>query len=132
MSDLVENLKKLSREHEKHIADIRDKIREIEEIPRTKALVGKCFKYSSSFDFSFNKTGKKWWIYKRVLKSKDTYVYADSFSQDVFDTVNIVYNERLDSWHFHNKAWIEISEKEYFAAQDKLVKKIIDQNKKGR
>ena len=124
---LVDNLKKLCNEHEIQARTIRDRIREIEDIPKAKALVGKCYKYLNSYGF---KT-RRWWSYKRVISYSKVNIYVDSFHQDAKGEVEIKYAEIDSSTYFSNRAWTEITEKEYFAAYKRLVNKIIKNSKKG-
>ena len=126
MSDLIENLKKLCTAHEKELNTLRDKIREIEYVPKAKALIGKCFKYPNSYGFGT----KRFWAYKRVVSAKAELLRVDSFQEEVYGKIEINYDSQESAAYFSNRTWIPISEKEYFTAQAKLIKKIIEHNKK--
>jgi ribosomal protein L35AE/L33A len=77
MSDILKNLKKLCEEHEKHLSELKQRISEIENIPKAtkaKALVGKCFKYPNTYSTGFGMFGavstgrvrRNGFIYKRI------------------------------------------------------------------
>lgn len=126
MSDLVENLKKLCMEHENHIMELRDKIRTIEYVPKAKALVGRCFKYSNSVGLS----NRKFWTYKRVIRSQEERVFVDSFQEDNCNKIEFRYNDSESAAYFNNRSWAEISVREFVIAQNKLIQKILKNSKK--
>ena len=77
-AELIENLRKLSGEHEKHLSTLREKIRIIDSAPKAKALVGKCFKYQSGGTYMFG--GKsKGWIFKHIVAADAEHVFVNSF-----------------------------------------------------
>jgi hypothetical protein len=125
-SELVDNLLKLCEAHEDALNELRNKIKLIEGVPRAKALIGKCFKYQNTYGFG----SKKWWVYKRVTGNQLDRIIIDCFEQDSNGKVEIICGENEYSGHFKSASWIPISEKAYFAAYDKLVKKVISYSKK--
>jgi hypothetical protein len=129
MSELVDNLLKLCEAHEDALNELRSKIKLIEGVPKAKALVGKCFRCQNTYGFG----SKKWWIYKRVVDHKLDRLVIDCFEQDSNGKIEILYYSGDEySGYFNNSTWIPISEKAYFAAYKRLVKKIIKKsNKRG-
>jgi len=127
MSELIDNLRKLCNEHEKHIIELRDKISDIEYVPRAKALVGKCFKFASSTGLN----NRKCWTYKKVIRSKRERLFVDSFHEDpYYSKIEFHYGESESVLYFANRSWTEISEKEFLKAHQKLINKIIKNGKK--
>lgn len=127
MSELVDNLLKLIEAHENQVGELRNKIKLIEGVPKAKALIGKCFKYLNTYGFN----SKKWWIYKRVTGHVVDHIIIDCFEQDSNGKVEIIYDENEYAGHLsNNSSWIPISEKAYFAAYKRLVKKITKKSKK--
>lgn len=139
MSNIVDNLKKLCEEHEKHLYDIRQRINEIEYYPLAKGLVGKCFKvpmgYSSGFGFFGTTTAKvrtknTGYTYKRIIGYIKDYVIVDTIEVHRVDKIEITFHEKEYVSHFSNKAFIPITEKQYFNAFNKMVKYIFETGKK--
>lgn len=132
MNDILANLRKLCEEHEKHLSDLRHKINEIDYIPKATALVGKCFKYqenSSMFGFSSRRL-KGAYVYKRIIGSDKEYVIVDSFQVNSISKFDISFGDREYVTHFINPALVEISEKQYFKAFNKMIKYIFETGKK--
>lgn len=129
MNDILNNLKKLTEEHEQHLSDIRLKIREIDTIPKAKALVGRYFRYSGGFGF-FGMKRVKSYIYKRVVDTDLDCVLVDSFQIEKSGKIELSYRQRDYTDHFNSKYYDEITEKQYFAAYDKMIKLIKENGKK--
>ena len=134
MSEIVNNLKKLCDEHEKQLSDLRQRINEIEYIPLAKSLVGSCFKYSSGsvsyFGFGMSRLVKrKSYVYKRITGHDNEYVIVDTFHMEHAGKVEITFGEKEYVTHFINKTLIEITEKQYFTAFNKMVKYIFERGK---
>src|SRR5579872_1778329 len=139
MNDIVTNLKKLCEEHEKHLTSIRQRINEIELYPQAKALVGKCFKcpldYTSGFGF-FGTTVRArrkrnvGAIYKRIIGHLQDYVIVDTLEIHKSGHIEIKIHEKEYVSHFSNKSFIEITEKQYFLAFNKMLKYIFETGKK--
>jgi hypothetical protein len=127
MSDIINNLKKLEKEYQKAIFEIRDKISDLEDIPKAKALVGKYFKSSNSYGH-----GTSWTMYVRIIDSKDADVLTDCFQEDSKGHIEFIYGRDEMYQIYENSRYIPIDKKEYFDAYDKLVTKIISKNKRGK
>ena len=131
MSDeILKNLKKLSDEYEQQLQDLRFKIREIDSIPKAKALVGRCFKLSSSTQPGFFPSKHKSIVYKRVVGTDCESVLVDSFQIEHSGKVEIEYSQRGYVDHYVSKYYIEITDKQYWAAYAKMVKIIAVRGKK--
>lgn len=123
MSDIVKNLRKLCDAHEEQLNDLRLKIRELEGIPKAKALVGKCFKYHGGFGM-FNY--KRAWIYKRVVASDKEYIFVDIFQIDAKTSkVEIDYAVRESAAHFGSQNCTEITTKEYVSAYKNMINRLL-------
>ena len=130
MSDeLVKNLQKLCDEYEKQLCDIRIKIREIDTLPKAKALVGKYFKYSGGFGF-FGAKKVKSYIYKHIVGVDTDCVLVDSFQIEKTGKIEVSYRQRDYADNFNQKYYQEITAKQYFDAYDKMIRLIKAQSKK--
>lgn len=131
--DLLEGLRKLSEEHERQLTEIRQKINEIDYIPKAKSLIGKCFKYSGSagfYGFGVSMRSRKGaYVYKRIIGADKEYVIVDTIQMERPGKIDITFNEKEYVTHFTNKTIILISEKEYFKAFKKMVKYIAERGK---
>lgn len=123
MSELVKNLKKLCDVHEQQLSDLRTKIREIDGIPKAKALVGKCFKYQGGFGmFHYKKT----WGYKHVVASAGEYVFVDNFQVDQkTSNFSIDFSIRESAINFNNQSFTEITRRQYISAYNSMIKRLI-------
>lgn len=129
MSDIVDNLKKLEAEHEKQLYELRLKIRDIDSIPKAKALVGRYFRYSGGFGF-FNSVKVKSYLYKRVVDVDVDRVLTDSFQIEKSGQIEISYGQTDYADHFSNSYYTEITERQYFAAYKKMLKTIQEHSKR--
>lgn len=120
MSELVKNLKKLCDVHEQHLINIRTRIRDIEGIPKAKALVGKCFKYqggSGMFHY------KKNWTYKRVVASAGEYVFVDTIEVNLKSSnFEVTFAVSESAVNFGYQSFTEITQKQYVAAYKNVIK----------
>lgn len=126
MSDEIKNLKKIESEYYRQIQEIKEKIKLLEELPRAKSLVGKCFKYLNSFGPNEN-----WWLYIRIVRNDGCDVIIDKFQEDAYGKVEFFYAEVSYS-HYFGSSYIPISEEEYFKAEKKLLNKITKRYEKSR
>jgi|SRR5579864_3236098 len=127
--ELIENLKKLSGEHEKHLSDIREKIRVLDSVPKAKALVGKCFKYRSGGAFLFGGRAKGW-TFQHIVSTNGDNVLVNSFS---VEAGKIEFSFGTSSYvnHFSHAAMVQITEKAYNREFNKMIKALILLNKRG-
>ncbi len=133
--DLITNLKKLAEEHEKHLYEIKQKITDLDYIPKAKALIGKCFKYPGgsgfyAFGVSMRLKGKTSYVYKRIIGADKEYVIVDSFHVESPAKIDITFHEKEYVSHFTNKGMIQVTEKQYFKAFNKMVKYVFETGKK--
>jgi len=127
MGDIVDNLKKLCREHENQIHELRQKIATLELIPKAQSLVGVCFRSPNVygyFNFGIPNSKRKSYIYRRITGYDKEYVIVDTFFMDHPGKIEILCGERQYVTNFTSKNMIPISEKEYFRAFNKLIKHI--------
>lgn len=128
MKDVIENLKKLAEEYRNQLGEINHKISKLEDEPRAKALVGKYFKYSNSYG-----NGTRWWLYIRIAGVRKIEVIVDSFQEDPYGKIEIVYDKPDYIGHYYNDPnWVNISENEYNKRYKKLVDKLAKQIKRGK
>ena len=132
--DLLEGLRKLCEEHERQLQELRQKINEVDYFPKAKALVGKCFRYkggSGLYGFGIGMRARKGvYIYKRIIGSDKEYVIVDTFQMEGIGKIDITFNEKEYVTHFTNNTLVQISEKEYFKAFNKMVKYIAERGDK--
>jgi hypothetical protein len=126
MNDPIENLKKVAEEYRKNLYEVQDKLRLLVDVPRAKALLGKCFKYLNSYD-----ANTKWWYYSKVIKIEDDSLIIDSFQEAADGKIEFVYNQSAYLNHF-SSSYIPISEEEYFKERKKLLNKMMKRHKKER
>jgi len=129
MTDIINDLKKLESEHEKQLLEIRLKIRDIDSIPKAKALVGRYFRYAGGFGF-LHAVKVQSYIYKRVIGIDVDRVITDSFQVDKSGHIEIVYGQSDYVDHFTNKFYTEITERQYFAAYKKMLKSVQEHGKR--
>jgi hypothetical protein len=87
-------------------------------------LVGKFFKYKYSYSAT-----ETWWVYKRVTDNDGTTLLVDCFSEEHKKKIEFEFGRFGYVSEFHSST--EISAKEYFAAQKKLINKLVKKYKKG-
>ena len=112
---IIKNLKELADRHMHEYSLVNQKIKQIDHVPKARALVGRCFKYRNTYG------NVGWWIYKRVVRNKEETVYADEFEDD---GSKIEFNYDRANYIGSFGSWAEIKPKEYFTAQKRLLKKL--------
>jgi hypothetical protein len=117
--DVIKNLKELSIAYEKHISEIRDKIRILESVPKAQALVGKCFKYRNSYFFGRRRRG---WIYKRIVAAAGEHVISDTFEVQGETKLEVSFGELDYVSRYSNNSLTSISPRTYFKEIDALLK----------
>lgn len=128
MSNVIKNLKKLAKEYQKCVNDINDRIRDLEEIPYAKALVGKCYKVKNNYGMKEDS-----WAYYKITRAKDTTIFMNHFNDNVNGysrTVEFGYEEPSYSHRFDSPSCIPITEDEYYKAFDELIKFITQGEKR--
>jgi len=130
--EIVDNLTKLAKEHQKHMDNIREKVRAIVDIPKAQALVGRYFKYPNSYVFGGMRRGI---VYKHIVGTVRDSLLVDGFQTDGPNKVEFEFSRHEYTGHFTHSSVVEISEKEYFKAFDKMIKiiaKVAKQKYKGK
>lgn len=138
--DVLDGLKKLTDEYEAQLADIRQRMNEVEYFPLAKSLVGQCFKYPSSssyngFGFLTNRVRvptRRSYVYKRIIGADKEYVIVDTFEIESSGKIEISFSIKEYVTHFTNSRMVSISQKQYFKAFNKLVKFIHETGKKEK
>ena len=126
--EIIENLKKLSDTHRKHIDDIQTKIRMLDSIPKAQALVGRCFRYPNSYIFGGLRKGM---AYRRVIGTIHDSLLVDGFQTEGSNKVEFEFSRHEYIGHFAHPSVVEITEKQYFKAFDKMIK-LINKAAKGK
>jgi hypothetical protein len=127
---LIENLKKLSGEHEKHLSDIREKIRKLDAIPKAKALVGKCFKYRNSGGFMFSSSRHNGWVFKRVVTAIGENVLVDSFTVEGPNHIEFTFASSSYASSFSHTSLVPISKKVYDRQFNRMIKALVQMNRR--
>jgi hypothetical protein len=117
--DVIENLKKLTEEHEKELCDIREKIRVMDTIPKARVLVGKCFKYRNTHTFGAPTYG---WTFKRIVGMTPDGVLVDSFTTEGPNRIEFIFNSRESVNMFSSAVILKITEKAYKREFNKMLK----------
>jgi len=130
--DVVTTLKKLADAHEKQLFLIRQRVRDIEIIPRARALVGKYFKSSTSgFGYYHYTTGV---VYQKIIAFTGHSVILDSiYIEPKFKKIEFCYRTTISAIEIiHSKFSVEITQYEYNKMSTKAcmtVKKLANRGK---
>ena len=96
------------------------------EIPKAKALVGKCFKYKNGFSF-----GRGYgWVYKHVVGVSGDKVLVDMFEMDGPDKIEIIFNRPEYVQHFSYSSFMPITQKKYMKVYKQVLKQLASRMKK--
>jgi hypothetical protein len=126
MNDVTKSLQQLCEEHEKQLHELRLRIREIEYVPKAKALVGKCFKYPANYGFG----GKVSYTYKRIVSYDKEYVITECFNMNDRGKVELSFDDREYALNFYSKHVVQITLKQYNKAYNKMIKFVSNHGQK--
>lgn len=100
---------------------IEDKIKEIEDLPRLRALVGTCWKYRNSYSCP-ERESDYWWMYIIVTSINDdsTTLRVAVIQQDSYGEIRIETNR----YYHENMLQTPIKRKEFDGAWDSLIASI--------
>ncbi len=119
--DVIKNLQELSTQYEKHLAEVRDKIRILDSVPKAQALVGKCYKFRNSYWYGRRRKG---WVYKRIIAAVGEHVLSDTFETQGENKYEITFGEIDYVSRYTGTTLKPISQKKYFKEIEAVLKSI--------
>lgn len=119
MKPNIEKLKEVIKKFDEERWRLQKIIRDLEETPKIKALVGKYFKYHNSYNQK-----ESWWVYYCIKEFKKDTLLVDYFEEDTRSKIEIFFNKTEYGLGFYNPNYIEITKEEYEMEAAKLIKKL--------
>lgn len=100
---------------------VENRIREIEELPRLKKLIGNCYKYRNSYSLP-KEESDYWWMYIIVVgvDSESATLQVFTIQQDCHGEINV----RTERPYYENMLQTPIGRKEFDEAQTKIIASI--------